>query len=79
MKRARPIAVVVLSAIVLAAVGVSYSLWRNEGPLWRLVMLKRVSYKATDHGHPIVGWYTVRRWSDQPLELDERRTRGEIQ
>ena len=67
MKRARLIATVMAIVIALALVAVCYSFWRNEGPLWRLVMLKRASTLGVRDGHRFRGWSTVRRWSDQPI------------
>jgi len=51
-KRARFIAVV----IALAVVALCVSLWVNEGPLWRLVFMKKVQYESSASGHLLRGW-----------------------
>ena len=43
--------------IAFAAVTLGVYLWVNEGPVWRLVMTKRVY----DEDH---GWVTFQRWTD---------------
>ncbi len=60
MKRSRLVLVVILigPAVLVTA------LWVNEGPLWRLIMTKRVHFE----GHPLNGWYTVKRWTQPPLK-----------
>ncbi len=57
--RPRLIALVItLSAVILAT-----CLWVNEGPLWRLVMLKTSSYEGTEMTHQIRGWIIANRWT----------------
>ena len=74
MKRSRLLLVVILVAVA-ALVG---SLWVGEGPLWRMVMLKRVPLPyLLETGQPSApvgviadhqrGWMKVRRWSDPPV------------
>ncbi len=66
MKRSR----LALVLILLAVAGLVTSLWVGEGPLWRLVMLKRVPVSKyypfartpSFERHPVRGWMTVRRW-----------------
>ena len=73
MKRSR----LVLAVILVAVAALVTSLWVNEGPLWRIVMLKRVAYEKEPVEIGIlpfvstevrrIGWRTVKRWSDPPL------------
>ncbi len=54
----------VLAVILVAVVVLCLSLWVNEGPLWRLVMLKRVDFDS----RITRGWETVKRWTDPPVQ-----------
>ena len=59
MKRSRLVLVVILVAVTALCV----SLWVGEGPLWRLVMLKRIyTDRFGADGSPVRGWYIVKRW-----------------
>ena len=58
----------IAAAIVVAVVAVVVLLWVNEGPLWRMVMLKTIILpeytpkKPLWDAHPLRGWATARRW-----------------
>ena len=69
MKRSR----LVLVVILIAVAALSGSLWVNEGPLWRIVMLKEMDALSVFPVQGVVGVYipprgvsTVLRWTDPP-------------
>ena len=64
-RRTRFIAIVLLLAVIILFTG----LWVNEGPLWRLVMLKQVPFESVQVGmwgesteYQVRGWETIWRW-----------------
>ena len=67
-KRGRLALVLILTAVAILCT----SLWVQEGPLWRWVMLKRVPFETllptSFEGHERVGWVTVKRWSSLETE-----------
>ena len=58
MRTVRPGHVVAI-VIALAVVALCVSLWVNEGPLWRMVMLETVEYTTPGK---FVQRLTVKRW-----------------
>ena len=65
MKKPRR-ATLVLWIVVVAIALVTTSLWLNEGPLWRWVILKRVDEEYSDPvtGHVLRGWQIRLRFRD---------------
>ena len=58
MKRGRLVLVIILVAVAALVT----ALWVNEGPLWRLVMLKRLPLEfSTAEGHKVRGWGMIKR------------------
>ena len=51
----------VLAVVLVATLAVCASLWMNEGPLRRLVMLKRVPVQFLSLGEHLFGWESVKR------------------
>ena len=55
----------VLAGVLVAVVVLCVSLWVNKGPLWRLVMLKKIPMHegqfGSGDGHPSRGWVMVIR------------------
>ena len=62
----------VLLAVLVAAIATCVSLWVNEGPLWRWVMLERVPLHFTLGNDHLVGWQSVKRWGENAGELHGR-------
>ena len=58
MTRPRLLLAVILTAVVVLCVFL-FSMWFNEGPLWKLMMLKRVPLLGVENR----GWRTEYRWS----------------
>ena len=73
MKRSRVLLVIILVAVAVLCYFVFHSLWVNEGPLWRIVMLKEIDASVFDPVQGFVGAYIPRRgisivlrWTDPP-------------
>ncbi len=82
MRRSHLVLAGILVAVMVVVILLA-ALWPNEGPLWRLVMLKRIPIdnvfldKQYDNptplswkGYPVRGWATVKRWGETEKVLD---------
>ena len=53
---------IAIVVILTLAIALCTSLWVNEGPLWRLLITKKIPLELiTGNGHPLRGWVTVLR------------------
>ena len=62
----RRLGYVLLLVNVLVVTVVCIALWVNEGPLWRWVMLERITFESHDYEEMIRGWHYVYRSKAQP-------------
>ena len=55
----------ILLIVLATGVALVYAfLWRDDGSLWRLIMLKRFAYENQHAGQFVRGWRYVNRWED---------------
>ena len=56
MTRPRLLALLVIVGAILVVVWLFVTLWVNEGPLWRVVMLKEIFHEKDIHDD--LDWYS---------------------